>query len=114
MEPDRSDAWPFCEHCGERVPQLPQLSARDEGRVRALIRANKPIAAARELMAFVGCNERHAKLWIEHRGQPIAVSPGPPCRRCGEPLATSLARQCLHCGMVWHDDANTKTLGPPS
>ena len=114
MDQERSDSSPMCDHCGERIPQFPHLSAQDEGRVRALIRANTPLAAARELMAFVGCDERQARLWVEHRGQPLPVTPGPPCRSCGQPLATSLARQCLHCGMDWHDEAGPRTLGPPN
>jgi len=99
-------AWPVCDHCGARIPQFAGLSESDAARVRQLIREMKPQQAARELAHFVGCDPRLARLWVEHRGSPLQVRPGPPCPSCGEPVATSMAKQCLKCGADWH--ASTK------
>ncbi len=108
---DPTDAWPLCEHCGQRIPRFADLAEAEERRVRQLIRDNRPIAAAAELAWFTRCPEPIARLWVAHRGQPLPVRPGPPCRFCAAILPTSLARQCLSCGMDWHDPGHPRKLG---
>jgi hypothetical protein len=102
---------PLCDHCGLHIPQFHQLTVDNERRVRALIRANRPLMAMAELEEAVGCPPMWAKIWVEHLGAPIATKPGPHCRFCGHVLTTSLAKQCLECGMDWHDPDSPRKLG---
>lgn len=95
-------SWPVCDHCGARIPRLDSLTDREEARVLQLIRENKPLQAESELRYFVGCDPVHARIWVEHRGRPLPVVPGPPCPSCGVALATSMAKHCLACGADWH------------
>src|SRR4051812_10503552 len=98
------DRGPFCQRCHTRIPQLAELSERDERRVRRLILENHRPQAISELMKAAGCSLRWARIWVEHEGRAEHPErPTAPCPYCGQPLRTPLAKQCRHCRKDWHD-----------
>ena len=100
-----------CPKCGAVIPQFADLSEKDEGRLRELMRQGRMIAAAQELRFLTRCPVSWAKIWAEHYGRPDAVGTTAPCPYCGKPLKTALAKQCQHCNMDWHDPKHPKRLG---
>jgi hypothetical protein len=61
--------------------------------------------AIQELRALTGCSLLWAQLWVQHKGRPRALRPGPPCRFCDEPLHDSRSQHCPQCGRDWQADS---------
>ncbi len=97
------DKGVYCEKCKTWIPQFEELDDLSESRILELIINGRSVMAMKELQAKVGCNQRWAKIWVLHKGNPTPIIPGPPCPYCGGELRTSLAKQCPHCFKQWHD-----------
>ncbi len=110
-DPTAGANWPVCDHCGDRIPQLPELTESEVARIWELIHSGRSGQAVLELSSFTDWPRSLAKIWVEHRGRPRPVSPGEPCPHCGDQLPTSMAKQCLSCGMDWHDPQSPRRLG---
>ena len=92
----------YCEKCRTWIPKFEDLDELTELRLKKLIEEGRSVLAMKELESTVGCNQRWAKIWVLHKGQPTPEIPGPPCPYCGGKLRTPVAKQCPHCFKSWH------------
>jgi hypothetical protein len=101
----RPQRGPFCEKCGNHIPEFADVSPSEQLRLRRLAERNVT-EAMQELMRLTGCSKGWAKIWVAHPDgpQPKHLHRGTPCPYCGAPLRTNKARQCMACGMDWHGE----------
>jgi hypothetical protein len=100
-----------CPKCRAIIPQFADLTEKDEGRLRSLIRDGRKMVAMQELRSLTSCPISWAKIWVLHSGRADAAGTTAPCPYCGKPLKTALAKQCPHCNMDWHNPLIPKRLG---